>query len=192
MKNIFFALMFVVGGIASADQQQQPQPPATETVEFDTCFSVLVCKMKTPQQSPTDMKDLDCDTTSVSMERMSVTLEPSRDKEGVLVGKLDLSKEADGYKHVGKVIVGKDTTKQTKNYGFMVEESFFKADEQMPSELDRTYGAIRVNLPSELNDIAFVGKVRMVDDKILVPVVGIAAAGTLQDMQIKSFRPNLF
>lgn len=187
MKKIFFTLMFVLGGIAHAEQQ----PPAQgEVVEFDTCFTVLTCQLKNPQQIPAGMKDLECDMQKVSTEKMSVTLEPSRDHQSVLIGKLELAKEEHGFKHVGKVVVGKDLSKQSKNYGFMVEESFFRADEEMPSELDRTYGAVRLNLPSELNDVAFIGKIKVVDDKFLIPVLGIAAAGTAPQMDVENFNPT--
>jgi len=188
MKKVFLALMFAIGTTAFADQQPVPQP---EVVEFDTCFTVLTCKLKEPQQRVTDMKDLECDMQAVTTEKMSVALEPSREHENLLVGKLELAKEADGFKHAGKVVVAKDLGKQVKNYGFMVEEAFYKADEQMPSELDRTYGAVRLNLPSELNEIAFIGRVKVVEDTFYIPVLGIAAAGTTPQMEIKDFKLNL-
>lgn len=192
MKKILLTLVFVLGAMAQAEQQPQP-PVQPEIVDFDACFNVLVCTLKNPQQlRPSDMKDLECDTTEIKTEKMSVALEPSREHEGLLVGKLELNSEANGFKHMGKVVVAKDMTKQVKNYGFMVEESFFKSDEEQPHELDRTYGAVRVNLPAELNDIAFIGKIMLVEDKFYIPVLGIAAAGSTPQMIIKNFKPSLF
>lgn len=188
MKKAFLAIMFAFGTLAFADQQPpQPQP---EVVQFDTCFNVLVCTLKNPDQRPTNHQDLECDMQAISTEKMSVTLEPSREHQGVLVGNLELAKEADGFKHVGKVVVAKDTTKQVKNYGFMIEDAYYRADEQMPSELDRTYGGVRLNLPAELNDVAFIGRIKVVDDKFYIPVIGIAAAGSTPEMRFEDFKLN--
>ena len=174
MKNIFYALVFVLSGVAFAEQQplppkqQQPVPPQQEeVVEFSTLFKVFVCTKV--------QQDYKCDEGEVAPEKVAVKLEKSA-HDGLLKGILNLeSLEIQGYKHDAEIFVMKHTTAHGTHYGFHLSESFAKVDAQ-PSDLVRTYGSIHMDCPENLNEVAYYGRITVDGDKLYVPVLIIAPA----------------
>ncbi len=174
MKNIFYTLVFVLGGAAFAEQQplppkqQQPVPPQQqEVVEFSTLFHVFVCTKV--------QQDYDCKSGSMAPEKAAVKLEKSA-HEGLLKGVLKLeSAEVAGYKHEAEIFVMKHTTQHGTHYGFHLSESFAKENAQV-DDLSRTHGSIHLDHPANLNEVAYYGRITVDGDQLYVPVLIIAPA----------------
>lgn len=188
MKTFIYSLVFVLAGIAHAEQQPVPQPPAQqEVVEFSTFFSVFVCDKVQGQQ-----EDYDCKAGMVSAEKASVTLEKSADHQGIAAGRLSLASETDGYKHAADIMVKRHTNQYGTHYGFHVSETFFKADAQQPEVFNRTYGSIHVDAPANLNEVAFYGQIVKTDSKLYIPVLIIAPAAAEPQHRMMKMNPSMF
>lgn len=183
MKNIFYALVFAFGATAFAEQQPVP-PQQPEVVEFNTYFEVFVCTKVNQEYS--------CEASNVAAEKASVKLEKSA-HEGLLVGTLQLDKNADVYRHVAELKVMKHTTQQHgTHYGIHIQETFYKSAQQMPSEFDHTYGAIHMKSPADLNEVTFYGRIVKTDTQLFIPVLVVAPASAQPQQRVMKMNPKLF
>lgn len=160
MKSLLYGLVFVLGGVAFADQ---PPKPETEVVEFSVLQGLAVCVFH--QQS------VNCESDG-EQTKATVTIEKLADHENYMVGHIDLNTAKDGYEHVTKITIIKQSFESDMSYVFSTHDSYKSST---LSDGKTAYGEIIVDTTvSNLNTVVFYNEGEQIGEKYIFPYTLIA------------------